>query len=112
MIAEAAAVTVVVVVVQVDTPYDSTPSSHIPYHHHHYHYHHQLDAVVTWRPGPGLKNEDILNLSVPGGKETELKVVGMCSEAKIGILEKKVDLGMIAVGVTLEQVWFSDREES
>jgi hypothetical protein len=43
----------------------------------------QMEAVVTWRPTPGLRNEDVLTLSVPNGKDTEMRVNGLCAEPKV-----------------------------
>jgi hypothetical protein len=44
-----------------------------------------MDAVVTWRPLSGIKNDDVLSLSVPGGRDAELKVMGICTETKVGL---------------------------
>jgi hypothetical protein len=37
----------------------------------------QMEAVVTWRPTPGVKNEDVVSLSVPGGKDAVRATTGL-----------------------------------
>lgn len=64
----------------------------------------QVDAVVTWRPLPGVKNEDVLGLSVHGGVDTHIKVRGISPETKVVIREKKIDYGVCAVGIKQEKV--------
>jgi hypothetical protein len=63
-----------------------------------------MEAVVTWRPTPGLRNEDLLTLSVPNGKDAELRVTGLCAEPKVSLLDKKVEFGTLAVGLRQERV--------
>ena len=63
-----------------------------------------MEAIITWRPISGVRNDDILALSIPGGKDVELKVHGVCTESKVAILEKKLDFGTMAVGIKQEKV--------
>lgn len=76
----------------------------------------KMDATVIWQPVCGMKNEDVLTLSVvgtpgsggegggEGASESHLKVVGMTPETKVVIKEKKMEIGTCAVGIKQEKV--------
>ena len=63
-----------------------------------------LNVDVTFSPAIGLANEDILVLKVVGGSAEHLPVVGEVDEPKCVFVEKKVDFGPVAVGLSRERV--------
>ena len=63
-----------------------------------------VNVDVTFAPAIGLANEDILVLKVDGGSAEHLPVVGEVDEPKCVFVEKKVEFGPVAVGLSRERV--------
>jgi hypothetical protein len=54
--------------------------------------------TVTWSPLTGKRNEEELGLHITGGVDQSLKVIGVLKEVKAEFEQKRINLGVMAVG--------------
>ena len=54
--------------------------------------------TVTWSPLTGKRNEEELGLHITGGVDQSLRVVGLLKEVKAEFEQKRINLGVMAVG--------------
>lgn len=54
--------------------------------------------TVTWSPLSGKRNEEELGLHITGGVDQALKVSGLLKETKAEFEQKRINLGLMAVG--------------
>lgn len=59
---------------------------------------------VQWTPKQGKSNEDELGLHISGGLDQTLKVIGEVKEAKADFDNKKLSMGIVAVGMEVKMV--------
>jgi len=55
-------------------------------------------VAIRWTPSSGKRNEEELGLHVTGGLDQTLKVIGVLKETKAEFIEKRLSLGVMAVG--------------
>ena len=53
---------------------------------------------ITWTPVAGKRHEEELGLHITGGVDQVLKVIGVLPETKAEFVEKRIQLGVMAIG--------------